>query len=486
MNQQITIKTLSQQGKKVSQIARLLGCHRHTVENILKRPNTIEKQTRNKSSMLDPYKQTLEHWKNEDISRLRIKEKLQEEYGVHVSYINVCKYMQKHFPKPIEAFGVQHAGPGEEAELDFGYLGVLPGPLGIPVKTWGLVIVLSHSRDAYYAICYNQKLETLCQEIENAFRYFGGVPKRLKIDNMRVAILKNQHYDLQFNQDFLEFANHYKTVIIPCEPWHPEQKGKVESGVKYLEKNFVSGRTFKDDRDIATQLRDWMNNIANQRVHGTTKKVPHEVLLTIERPALQLLPDSPFAFFNRGVRKVAPNCHIHFENNYYSVPFAFVGKEVTVRWNDHLLRVVCNGEQVALHPKADGQGNYVTVDSHMPTYKTYSESERQLKYEAKMREIGEDAHQYFRWLLSEKEPYWFVIIRGILGLVKEYGNDLVNQALKRAKAYEVKQVVIIRNILEKKLYGLEIEPKLLDAEKIIFMKEDASLCRDLSYYSGQL
>ncbi len=253
MYYQGTIKTLNQQGKKVSEIASMFGCHRHTVENILKRTTLIEKQTRKKSSMLDPYKQTIEQWKNEDISRWRIHEKLQDEYKLHVSYINVCKYMQKHFPKPVEAFGVQHAGPGEEAELDFGYLGILPGPLGIPVKTWGLVVVLSHSRDAYYAICYNQKLETLCQEIENAFRYFGGVPKRLKIDNMRAAIDKNQHYDLQFNQDFLEFCNHYKTVIIPCEPYHPEQKGKVESGVKYLEKNFVSGRTFADDRDIATQ-----------------------------------------------------------------------------------------------------------------------------------------------------------------------------------------------------------------------------------------
>jgi transposase len=232
MYKQITIKTLHQQGVKKSQIASQLGCHRHTVTNVLKRNTFLEKQTRSKSSLLDPYREKIAQWEKEDLTRRRIYEKLLEEYGLHVSYINVCKYMQKHFPNPVEAFGVQNTAPGEEAELDFGYLGMLPGIGGKLVKTWGLAVLLSYSRVGYYAICYNQKLETLTREVVKAFSYFGGVPKRLKVDNMKTAILKNQHYDLEFNQDFLEFANHYNTVVVPCSPYSPEQKGKVESGIR--------------------------------------------------------------------------------------------------------------------------------------------------------------------------------------------------------------------------------------------------------------
>ena len=92
MNIQSSIKTLYQQGVKKSLIARLHGCHRHTVDNHLKRKSLIEKQTRKKSSMLDPYRKTIEEWKNKDITKLRITEKLRDECGVHVSYINVCKY----------------------------------------------------------------------------------------------------------------------------------------------------------------------------------------------------------------------------------------------------------------------------------------------------------------------------------------------------------------------------------------------------------
>ena len=192
----------------------------------------------------------------------------------------------------------------------------------------------------------------------------------------------------------------------------------------------------------------------------------------------------PFAFFNRGTRTVAPNCHINFSNNYYSVPSQYVGREVTVRWNESLIRILLGAEQLALHLIAQGQGNYVTVRNHLPDYKVYSESERQVKYETKMREIGEDAHEYFRWLLAQKEPYWFQIVRGILGLAKTYDSEAVNKALKRAMGYQVGNVGTIRNILEKKLYLEKIEPKLLDTQKIIFQENDNPLCRDLSYYSG--
>jgi len=390
----------------------------------------------------------------------------------------LCFYINKHLPKPVEAFGVQHSAPGEEAELDFGYLGMFPGPSGKLVKTYGLAVVLPYSRLDFYAICYDQKLETLCMELENAFVYFGGVPLKLKVDNMKTAILKNQHYELDFNQDFLEFAYHYHTVIVPCEPYSPEQKGKVESGIKYLQMNFINGRTFADEADLKRQLRDWMDNYANKRIHGTTRKVPFEVFQQEEKVTLQPLPDTPFAFFNRSVRKVAPNCHIHFENNYYSVPFSLVGKEVTIRWNEHVVRVVYAGEQVALHLKATGIGNYVTVRNHLPDYKVYSENERQVRYEAKMKEIGENAHEYFRLLLKIKPGYWSQTVKGVLGLCEQYGKEVVNLSLKRALYYQADDVTTIRHILEQKLYLLENEPILPKTHD-----EEPVMSRSLAYYA---
>lgn len=478
MYQQITIKTLHKQGAKKSQIARELGCHRNTVRNVLRRENIIEQQTRKKSSGFTPYKTQIKEWLDKNISRLRIHEILVENDAVSEKYHTLCKYIQKQFPKPIEAFGVQVTTPGEVAEIDFGYLGMLPNDCGKLVKTFGLAVVLGYSRLDYYAIVYDQKLETLCRELTNAFSYFGGVPRRLKVDNMKTAVLKNQHYDLTLNQDFLEFASHYGTVVIPCTPYSPEQKGKVEGAIKYLQVNFIAGRSFQNGTDLKKQARQWMEGYANQRVHGTTRKVPMQVFLAEEKEKLQALPDEEFSFFNRSIRIVAPNCHIHFENNYYSVPASLVGKEVIVRWNDFLLRIIYLGEQIALHSRSTGLGNYVTVRNHLPDYKVYSETEYQARYETKMAEIGEHAHAYFQMLLATRESYWFRTVRGILGLTEMYGPDAVNLSLKRAMYYQAVDIVTIKHILEKQLYLLEIEPVMGKTT------DDNSMSRRLDYYEG--
>lgn len=485
MYKQITIKTLHKQGLKQSEIAHELDCHRHTVANVLQRETFIEKQTREKGSIFDPYRQQIKEWRDKKISVLRIFEILQETYGIHSTYVNLCKYIQVRFPKQPEAFGVQVTTPGEVAEIDFGYLGMFPGPLGKVVKAYGLAVILPYSKLDFYAITYDQKLETLITELENAFLYFGGVPKKLKVDNMKTAILKNQHYDLEFNQDFLEFAYHYNTVIKPCTPYSPEQKGTVESGIKYLQGNFIAGRTFTSSSDMKRQLKDWIDNYANKRVHGTTRKIPVEEFRQTEAPTLQPLPDTPFAFFNRGIRTVATNCHIHFENNYYSVPSLLVGKDVTIRFNDKLIRIIYEGEQVALHQKAIGVGNYVTRRSHLPDYKIYSETEYQKKAEEQMTEIGEEAHEYFRFLLETKESYWFRSVRLILGFPKEYGNSAVNATLKRALYYKVRDLTTIKNILEKKLYLVSEEPRLVgrQVQQADYPTEQTSLLRDLSYYT---
>jgi hypothetical protein len=206
-----------------------------------------------------------------------------------------------------------------------------------------------------------------------------------------------------------------------------------------------------------------------------------QVFLTEEKGKLQSLPDTPFAFFNRGVRIVPSNCHIHYANNYYSVPSYLVGKDVTIRWNEHLLRIIASGEQVALHTISSEVGIYVTNRSHLPDYKVYSTTEYQAKFEAKFADMGEDSHAYFRQLLVQKESYWFRIVRVILGLREQYGSEAVNASLRRALYYRVTDVGTIRNILTKKLYSIPTEPKLLDRSS-----NESSLTRNLDYYTTSI
>ena len=134
MYEQITVKTLANQGEKKVSIAKTIGCHRNTVHNILKR-DVIEKQQRSKPSIFDQYHNRIKGWIDSGVTQLRIYEILKEEYGLEREYDTLCKYIQKHFPKHKNAYGVQIVEPGEVCEVDFGYLGMLPGPLGKPVRS---------------------------------------------------------------------------------------------------------------------------------------------------------------------------------------------------------------------------------------------------------------------------------------------------------------------------------------------------------------
>lgn len=487
MYQQITIKTLAKQNKKHTEIATELGCHRNTVRNIINRP-VVEKPTRNKPSYFDQYRDQIRGWLDKKVTQLRIYELLVENYQINRTYDSLSKYIRKEFPKMPEAFGVQVSSPGEIAEVDFGYGGLLPinapGELSRLAKTWFLSVRLNYSRLAYRVMVHDQKVTTFIGGITDAFMSFGGVPKRLKIDNLKAAIIKNQHYDLQFNSDFLDWANHESVVISPCTPYHPEQKGGVESDIKYIEKNFLVERHFDSWADLCYQFKQWSTGYANSRVHGVTKKVPNEVFTNEEKQALQPLPTVAFATFERCERKVQSNCHVFFKNHYYSVPSRLVSQMVTLRFNDNLLKITHHGDEVACHLISQEVGTFTTCRSHLPEFKCYGETEHQQKYEAKMVNLGEAAHEYFREILIKHDSYWFRSVRSILSLAREHGDEAVNLSLARAIQFHVTDVNIIKRIVTKKLYLLDTAPRLLETNQAASLPESQD--RDLEYYQKLL
>lgn len=468
MYEQITVKTLVKQNKKHTEIAAELGCHRNTVRNIVNRDIVVEKGTRNKSSYFDQYKDQIKEWVDKKVSHLRIYELLCDTEKIERTYDSLCKYIQKEFPKTPVAFGIQVTSPGEMAEVDFGYAGLLPinapGEIKRLAKTWFLSVRLNYSRLAYREMTHDQKVTTFTKGIGNAFTFFGGVPKRLKIDNLRSAVSKNQHYDLQFNADFLDWANHEGVVINPCVPYHPEQKGGVESDMKYIENNFLIERHFSDWVDLKNQFEKWSTTYANKRIHGVTKKIPAEVFINEERQTLQPLPTNPYANFERCERRVQSNCHIFFQNHYYSVPARLVSQMVTLRYDSSLLKVIHHGTEVTCHLVSSEVGGYTTLRSHLPDFKCYGVTEYQQKYEAKMADIGESAQKYFQEILVAKDSYWFRSARIILGLAHEYGNEVVNLSLARALRFRVTDTNAIKRIITQHLYLLDTAPRLLESQ----------------------
>jgi transposase len=448
----ITIKSLWERHKNKSLIARMTG---HDWKTVAKRIKEIEEgkeypKKKPHPRILDSYQEQIMKYLEDNLSGVRIHEKIQEE-GVKVGYSTVKDYIGK-IKKRDNIFIRMHTLPGEEAQVDFGYVGYTPYQ-GKKRKTWIFNMRLSYSRLDYYEVVYDQRVETFIQCHINAFNHFGGVPQYIKIDNLKAAILKANFYEPVYQELYKNFAFHYGFHPLPCRVRRPNDKAKVESGIKYVENNFFLGRTFSGEKDLKERLFGWYTR-TNQRVHGTTRRIPQEVFEKEEKAKLIPLPQEEFKLVSVGTRKVYHDCHIYVDYNYYSVPFSYVGR---IELTEKLLKVAYQGKEIALHPRLSGRGKFSTKPSHYPAYKRYSDTEYQERYQAKMAQIGVYAEQLFFLIVQNHPKDWNRTVQGILSLKKTYPKEVIEAACRRALSFGVVRYSVIKNICHNGSYRLPVE-----------------------------
>jgi len=452
-----TIKTLMEKGLNKAQVAKATGHDWKTVSKVMEnlKKNKAFPEKKSYFRILDPHKEQIVQFMEQGLTGVRIHQKLLS-MGVAAGYTTVKTYIAS-IRKREKIFVRIHTKPAEEAQVDFGYVGLTSDNTGKKRRTWVFNMKLCYSRLDHYQKVYDQRVETFIQCHINAFEYFGGVPEYVRIDNLKAAILEASFYEPVYQRLYRNFADYYGFKPIPCRIYRPNDKGKVESGIKYVKYNFFAGRTFINGDNLDKRLKDWRDNICNKRIHGTTRKAPLEVFMQDEKTKLKPLPLDRFKMIQAGTRNVYHDCHIHADYNYYSVPFEYVGKEVAIELSESLLKVYYDNKEIAVHPRQKGKGSFSTQDNHYPKYKRYSETEYQEKYQTKMKEIGRYAEQLF-FLAIQKQPRdWGRTIQGVLSLLKSYPCYIVESACKRALAFGVHHYSVIKNICANGSYALPVE-----------------------------
>jgi transposase len=252
-------------------------------------------------SSVESYRALVVQLRKENTEIAAICERLKER-GYTGSYSSVHRFVRGLEPRQIGELGEFEATvrverkPGEEGQVDFGYAGKMLDPeTGQPRKTWAFVMVLSWSRHQYVEFVFDQKVETWLLLHVHAFDFFGGVPERVVIDNLKAGITQASWDDPHVQYAYRECAEHYGFLISPCRPRTPEHKGKVEQGgVHYVKRNFLGGREpttiTRANQDVLT----WCNTTAGQRIHGTTKEQPLVRFQETERARLKPLPAQPY------------------------------------------------------------------------------------------------------------------------------------------------------------------------------------------------
>jgi transposase len=278
-----------------------------------------------------PWQPQIEAAVSVGLSAQRIYQDLVGDHGFAGSYQAVKRFVrQLRQTQPIP-FVRMEVEPGAEAQVDFGQ-GAWVLVDGKRKRPHLFRVVLSHSRKGYSEVVWRQTTEGFIRCLENAFWNFGGVPRTLVIDNLRAAVTRADWFDPELNPKVEEFCQHYGTVMLPTRPAMPRHKGKIESGIKYGQENALKGRSFESLAAQNLFLSDWESDVADTRIHGTTRQQVGKVFNAAERPQLLPLPESLFPAFEEAPRMVHRDGYIELQRAYYSVPPEYVGRQVWARW----------------------------------------------------------------------------------------------------------------------------------------------------------
>lgn len=381
------------------------------------------------------------------LSAQRIYQDLVAEQGFVGSYQAVKRFVRQLRKVLPEAFVRIEVEPGAEAQVDFGQ-GAWVWANGRRKRPHLFRVVLSHSRKAYSEVVWRQTTEAFIRCLENALRHFGGCPKTLVIDNLRAAVTRADWYEPELNAKVAEFCRHYGVVILPTRPAMPHHKGKIEAGVKFAQNNALKGRTFNTLTEQNLFLSDWESNVADTRIHGTTRKQVGKVFQEVEQSKLLPLPASLFPVFEEAPRIVHGDGYVELKRAYYSVPPEYVGRQVWVRWESRMIRVFNQRrEQIALHVLAE-PGKFITDPNHLhsPHRRVIQHSLEHLLDRARL--IGLHTGSWAEAMIQQRGPIGTRVLHGLLALAQKHPVKALEQAAQKALHHGTWRLKDLRLLLE--------------------------------------
>jgi transposase len=272
-----------------------------------------------------------------------------------VSYTSFKRFVRTHEPTlhPDRSTCRIEPEPGREVQIDYGRVCLFYDPLTRKHRRlYAFIATLAHSRLKYVELTFKQDQKSFVCSHLRMFRFFGGVPRRITIDNLKSGVIKPDLYEPTLNRSYREMAEYYDVFIDPARIRAPKDKGKVERDVRTVREAVRMQILLHPDAglgELDRLMRRWSVEDYGMKTHGTTHEKPYEVFLQRERPALKPLPQTDFDVAVWKQATVHPDHYIQFQNKAYSIPHAYLGKTVWVRATEHLLQVYYQHALIKTH-----------------------------------------------------------------------------------------------------------------------------------------
>lgn len=418
-------------------------------------------------SQCEPYREQVKLLLEKGLDAQRIWQDIRDDYGYAGSYDSVKRYVRKHkVTNPDRIYRIESL-PGEEAQVDFGTgAWVEQSPGGRKRKSWILRVVLSCSRKGYSEAVFSQNAETFIRCLENAFRSFGGVPQTINLDNLRAAVSKADWYEPEINPKLEDFARHYGTQILPCRPYTPQHKGKVESGVKYVKNNAIKGRKFSSLAEQNAFLLDWEKRVADCRVHGTTRRQVQDHFEQIEKDALLPLPQSFFPCFSEGQRKVHRDSYIEVDGAYYEVPQEYRSRQVWVRWDGRTVRVF-NQQLELLRTFAKGHKGQFSSSLGTRGRRSASVEQDAAWWIRRVSRFGSHCGLWAIEVVAERGAPGIRVLQGLNALGSKHSNRSIDQACEQALGMSLFRLKELKRLIERSVPDKQENFEFMDKHPLI-------------------
>ena len=343
--------------------------------------------------------------------------------------------------------------PGRECQVDFGRLGLVAHGERQRV-CWALIFTACYSRHQFLWPTLSQTIEAVIAGFEAAWAYFGGVFPVVIPDSMKAIVTEADNLAPRFNDTFLEYAQSRGFVIDAARIGKPRDKPKVERAVPYVRRNFFAGESFTDVADVRVRARLWCTQTAGLRVHGTTQLRPAEVFSAEEQPRLLALPGAPFDIPTWTTPKVHRDFHCEVDKALYSAPHRLIGQRLKARRDATTVKLFFRGELVKLHPRKP-PGQRSTDPADLPTGTEIYATRDLDRLKAMATSHGQAIGTYAAAMLDTPLPWTRMRqVYRLLGLVKKWGADRVEQACRTALEAETIDVNLIARMLERAREGI--------------------------------
>jgi transposase len=317
------------------------------------------------------------------------------------------------------------------------------------------VSVLGGSQLLYVEASMSQQTEDFISSCEHALQYYGGSPLAIVTDNLKAAVVRSNRYEPVLNDAFRDFASHYTMAVLPAGPYKPTHKALVEGAVKIIYRAIhqkIRQGVFTSLESINKAIHEALDELNNRLMSGRTYS-RRQVFEETEAAALQPLPLRRYEIKRRKVVTVMKNNFVYLgeDKHYYSVPYRFIGKKVTLFYTQSLVEVYHKYDRIAVHDRDRRSYKYSINEDHLASKHRYQTDWNPDKFLQRAEEIGQACRDYITGIIESRQhpEQAYKSCQGVLSFAARAGYKRLNEACKRAMQYGDYSYHTIRIILEK-------------------------------------